>query len=144
MHACSDNLVTAQCSSSILDVARMMRDSHVGAVVVMNNESPHRPVGIVTDRDIVIRVVAFADQKTAVSIDQVMSTNLVYVPVSTGIQDAINLMSEHGVRRLLVRGPNQELRGIVSLDDLLPLVSGEISALAQTVAKGLLREEARK
>lgn len=144
MHACSEHLVTAQCSSSILEVSRMMRDQHVGAVVVMSNESPHRPVGVVTDRDIVIRAVAFADQKTMVTVDQVMSSNLVFVPVSASIQDAIHLMAEHGIRRLLVKGTNQELRGILTLDDLLPLVSGEMSSLAQAVAKGLLREETKK
>ncbi len=144
LHACSDNPVTAYQSTSIVEAARLMRDNHVGAVVVMSDASPHRPVGIITDRDIVVRVVAQAEQKTVVSLQQVMTTNLVFAPVSMSINEAIDLMREHGIRHLPVEGTDQGLRGIVSFDDLLPLVAGEITAMAQTVAKGLLREEAKK
>ncbi len=140
---CSDRLVTVQRSTSIVKAAQLMRDSHVGSVIVMSDESPRQPVGILTDRDIVLRVVAVADQKTVVSVGQVMSEKPVCAPETTGIFEAIQLMRDHGVRRLLVSRDDQKVKGIVSLDDLLPVFTDEMSSMANAIAKGLLHEEAK-
>ena len=144
LQACSPNVVTARRSTTIIDVARLMHDHHVGAVVVMDEGVPPRPVGIVTDRDIVLRVVALAQEKIVTLAEQAMSTELVMVPGSTGIQEAVQLMRERGVRRLLVTGEEEFLKGIVSFDDLVAVLADQMGSMAQTIATGMLREEKRR
>ena len=137
---CSSELITVPDSATIIEVAWLMREKHVGAVVVMTDTLPRRPIGIVTDRDLVIKVMAFADRRTFVSVDQVMSNNLAVSPGTTGIHEAIELMSERGVRRLLVVSENGDPKGIVSFDDLLLVMSQEMGAMAQAIVNGLMHE----
>ena len=137
---CSSELVTAPDSATIIEVAWLMREKHVGAVVVMTDTMPRLPIGIVTDRDLVINVMAFADRRTFVSIDQVMSTNLAVAPGSTGLHEAVALMSERGVRRLLVVSDNGDPKGIVSFDDLVLLMAQEMGSMAQAIVTGLMQE----
>ena len=70
---CTSELVTVRRSATIIDAAKLMRDKHVGCVVVLGDSLPSRPVGIVSDRDIVIKVVAFAQQQTIATIEKIMS-----------------------------------------------------------------------
>jgi len=138
---CSSELVVARASATVIEVANLMRTRHVGCVVVLGDEEPRRPVGIVTDRDIVIRVVACADRLSFSSIDQVMSRNLVYASGGTGLTEAVELMRDRGVRRLLVMGEHGEPKGIVSFDDLLLAMTQSMGTMAQSIVSGLLREE---
>lgn len=137
---CSGELVTAPDSATIIEVAWLMREKHVGAVVVMTDSPPRRPIGIITDRDIVIKVMAVANRRTFVSVDEVMSTNLVVAPGSTGIHEAVELMRDRGVRRLLVVGENGDPKGIVSFDDLLMVMAQETGNIAQAIVAGLMNE----
>ena len=137
---CSSELITVPDSATIIEVAWLMREKHVGAVVVMADTLPRRPIGIVTDRDLVIKVMAFADRRSFVSVDQVMSNNLAVLPGTTGIHEAIELMSERGVRRLVVVGENGDPKGIVSFDDLLLVMAQEMGAMAQAIVTGLMHE----
>ena len=137
---CSNELVSAPDSATIIEVAWLMREKHVGAVVVMSETTPRRPIGIVTDRDLVIKVLAFADRRTVSSVEEVMSGDLLVAPGTTGIHEAIGLMRDRGVRRLLVAGAEGEPKGIVSFDDLLILMAQETGNIAQAIVAGLLRE----
>lgn len=119
----------------------LMREKHVGSIVVMGDALPPRAIGIITDRDIVIKVVAFAKQQTILSVEQVMSKELVVSPGTFGVYEAMELMRDRGVRRLLVLSEAGEPRGIVSFDDLLLMISQEVGTMAETVANGLLHEE---
>ena len=141
MQICTREIVTVTLGTTIIEAARLMRDKHVGTVLVMSGTLPPRPIGILTDRDIVIRVVAFAGQQTILAVEQVMSTALVVAPGSTGVHEAIELMRDRGVRRLLVTGEDGELNGIVSFDDVMTLIAEELGGLAHSIAAGLLREE---
>lgn len=144
LQACSPNIVSVQRSTTIIDVARLMHEHHVGAVVVVDEGAPPRPVGIVTDRDIVLRVVALAQQRIITVAEQVMSTEPVMVPESMDTREALQLMRERGVRRLLVTGEERVLKGIVSFDDLVAVVADDVGSMAQIIATGLLREEKRR
>ncbi len=137
---CSSELITAPDSATIIEVAWLMREKHVGAVVVMSETLPRRPIGIVTDRDLVIKVLAFADRRSFGSIDQVMSTKLVVSPGTAGINEGVELMRDRGVRRLLVVDENGGPKGIVSFDDLLVVMAQITGNMAQTIVAGLLHE----
>lgn len=141
LQICTHEIVTVRPGTTIIAAARLMRDKHVGTVVVMSDMLPPRPVGILTDRDITIRVVAFAGQQTIVAVEQVMSTALVVAPGSMGVHEAIQLMRDRGVRRLLVNGEDGELIGVVSFDDIMMLIADQLAAMAHSIAAGLLREE---
>jgi CBS domain-containing protein len=98
---------------SIQNAARIMRDLDTGAVPVVDNG---RPVGILTDRDIVIRAVAEGGQLNR-PVRDIVSSDVVCVTPDMSTQEATDLMSEHQVRRLPVV-ENDRLVGIVSLGDL--------------------------
>ncbi|MCX7154382.1 MAG: CBS domain-containing protein [Proteobacteria bacterium] len=138
---CSSELISVPRSATIIEAAILMREKHVGSIVVMGDSLPPRAVGIITDRDIVIKVVAFAKQQAILSVEQVMSKELVVSPGTFGVFEAMELMRDRGVRRLLVLNEAGEPRGVVSFDDLLLMVSKEVGTMAETVANGLLHEE---
>jgi CBS domain-containing protein len=105
-----------QCVSpgdSIQNAARIMRDCDTGAVPVVENG---RPVGIVTDRDIVVRAVADGGQLNR-PVSEIVSGNIICASPDMSTHEAADLMSEHQVRRLPVV-ENERLVGIVSLGDL--------------------------
>jgi CBS domain-containing protein len=98
---------------TIQNAARIMRDEDTGAVPVVENG---RPVGMVTDRDIVVRSVADGGQVNR-SVREIVTTGVVCVTPDMSTREANALMSEHQVRRLPVV-ENDQLVGIVSLGDL--------------------------
>ena len=103
---------TVSLSDTIQNAARIMRDEDTGAVPVVENG---RPVGIVTDRDIVVRAVIDGQLNRPVS--EIVTGSLIAATPEMSTRDAANLMSEHQVRRLLVV-EDHRLIGIVSLGDL--------------------------
>ena len=104
---------TVSPSDSIQNAARIMRDEDTGAVPVVENG---RPVGIVTDRDIVVRAVA-EDGQLNRPVSEIVTTGVIAATPDMSTREAANLMSEHQVRRLPVV-ENDRLVGIVSLGDL--------------------------
>ena len=136
MHAgtiCIRTVVTAHPDETVEDAARRMAQYDVGTLVVMEN---HKPMGIVTDRDLVIRVLAQADVQKTCPLRTVMSTHLIRVPEHTPLEDALVFMRGYQVRRLLVVNDAEELIGIIALDDILALLGNEQAEVAD-----LLRRE---
>jgi len=118
-----------------------MRRYHIGAVVVVDAaEGAQSPVGIVTDRDIVVGVVAMNLDPRDLTAGDIMSDELVTVPEDYEVYEAMTRMREAGVRRMPVVNRNGALTGIVSLDDLLPLVAKELADLARLPSVGRKRE----
>ncbi len=122
-------LVTCTAAETAGDVARLMHERHVGSVIVVDEG---RPIGIVTDRDLVIRVMAEGWPLTRPA-REIMSQDLVTARVGEPIDHALYLMRHHGVRRLPVVDENGALVGLLALDDVLVLLSGEVSSVAETV-----------
>jgi CBS domain-containing protein len=114
----------------------MMRDQHVGAIVVLDGR---KPIGIVTDRDLAIRVLA-SNLAGDTLVKDVMTGDPVCAHEGPGLADAAQLMREHGVRRLPVVDAAGDLIGAVTLDDLLSLLGEELSSLAAAVGHERLRE----
>ena len=140
---CAPEFVTVPASASVREAAVAMRDHQVGAVAVTDPQAAGRVIGMVTDRDLVLDLLASGRPAEGQVIGELCHTDLAAVPVGTPIGEAVRAMQRRGVRRLLVTGHDNAVVGLVSLDDLLEAVAGELDALAGTLRAGLARERRR-
>ena len=136
---CNRDVVVVEKTESVRTAVNLMRQHHVGDVVVTETSSK-KPVGVLTDRDIVIEIMAEDVNIDAVSIGDVMSFDLVSVTEDTGLLDAIKLMRIKGVRRLPVLNKQGGLEGILSVDDILELVGEQLGDLVALVSKEISNE----
>jgi CBS domain-containing protein len=128
---CSRDVVMAERNSPVPELARLMREYHVGDVVVVDSAGTPTPVGIVTDRDIVVEVMAEGVPADSVTAGDIMSADVVTARENDGLWDTLRRMRSGGVRRVPVVDPEQgRLVGIISADDILELLSEELTALA--------------
>ena len=118
---CKSSVVTVQRATTLTDAARLMRERHVGCVVVTDAADGGRPVGIVTDRDIVVEVVAAGVDHRAVSAGEIMTAPLIVADEDEDALAALRLMRLRGIRRLPVVNKEGFLVGITTLDDLLDI-----------------------
>ena len=128
---CVRTVVTARPEESVEAAAKRMEQYNVGTLVVVDEK---QPVGIVTDRDLVLRVLAKEGAPKELTVQAVMTSKLVCVPEHTPLEDAMNLMRGYQIRRLIVVNDTKELVGILTLDDMLELLGEEQEAIA-----GLMR-----
>lgn len=140
---CKRDVVSIPDTTSLQEAARLMRQHHVGALVVTSasgaGASP-KVSGLVTDRDLVVDAMAQGLDASTTPVSKLVSDQPVAVPDTTGLSEAIDAMRRAGVRRLLVTTPNKRLAGIVSLDDLLGACAVDLHALSEAVLQGLERE----
>jgi CBS domain-containing protein len=118
--------------ASCKEAAQLMRDLGVGCVVVAEGR---RPVGLVTDRDVVVRVVAAGRDAGKVTLRDVMAGEPIFLGRERGLAQVIETMRDQGVRRLPVVDAEGMLEGILTLDDLLVLLADQLGGLAETVRK---------
>jgi CBS domain-containing protein len=139
---CSRVVVVAEPHTDLREAARLMRDHHVGALVVVEKrEGVARPVGIVTDRDIVVEVVAATGvTPESLTVRDVMSSDLVLARETDGVFEAVERMQDSGTRRLPVVSADGVLVGILTLDDVLRMLAGEMTALAIAAQRSVMRE----
>lgn len=131
---CNREVVIAERNMAVSDVAALMRDFHVGDVVVVDDLNGRRkPLGIVTDRDIAIEVVAMKVDPDGLKAADLMTRELVSVRESEGVFETIRHMRQKGVRRVPVVDDFGWLVGVVAMDDLLELLAEEIGELARLV-----------
>jgi CBS domain-containing protein len=139
---CNREVVFIHAQASVPEAARLMREYHVGDLVVIKEKTGKRvPVGIVTDRDIVLEVIAEGVDMDDVSVGDIMSDKLVTARESDGLLETIKLMRAKGIRRLPVVNDDNELVGILSVDDLINLLSEQIVDLARLIAREQDREK---
>ena len=120
--------------ASLGEVARIMRKDHVGDVVVTRPAaSGERPVGILTDRDIVIQVVAEDVPLSSLNAGDAMSRELVTVQDDASLVEAVSQMGQHGIRRLPVTDSDGLLIGVLSMDDVLAQAGALLDNLADVV-----------
>ncbi len=104
---------------SVIEVARVMEQHDVGIVPIVESQDTRRVLGVLTDRDIVLRVVAEGrDPNEVISVGDVMTNEIVSVSPDADVLHAEELMKEHQLRRMLVVDENGSLVGIVSMADL--------------------------
>lgn len=138
---CNRDVVVAEAATPVLEAAQLMRTHHVGNLVVVDSPANGaRPVGIVTDRDIVIEVVAAGASVEALTIGDIMSAEMVTVTEDTKLMDAIALMRTKGVRRLPVVDNKGMLAGILTVDDVIDLVAEQLNDLTRLISTEQRRE----
>lgn len=135
---CNREVVVIDRDSTVMTAAKLMRTQHVGTLVVVEKSS-HRgkvkPVGILTDRDIVIEVIAEEVDLNAITVGDVMSYELVTAKETDGIWDILQRMRVKGIRRIPVVNEAGELEGILAVDDLLELLAEEITDLSRLIKR---------
>jgi CBS domain-containing protein len=131
---CNREVVIVERDTTTSEAAQLMRQHHVGDVVVVEDRGGAKiPVGIVTDRDLVVEIMAPAIDQMAITVGDIMATELATVRENTGIFETIEYMRAKGVRRVPVVDKGGGLIGILALDDLLELLAEELLALAKLV-----------
>jgi CBS domain-containing protein len=112
---CKAGVVTTTPDTVVFAVAQMMSAQHVGSVIVVEE---HRPIGIITDRDIVTKVVAAGRDPKTVPVKEVMATNPSLININYDPLDVTKIMRARGLRRLPVVDEHRHLLGIVTMDDV--------------------------
>lgn len=139
---CNREVVVARRDTRLVEAARLMREHHVGSLVIVVDRAAERvPVGILTDRDIVVAVVAKELDPRSLTVGDVINAGgALVVREQDGLPDALRVMREKGVRRLPVVTKSGALAGILTLDDVLDLVAEELQDSVRTVRAERARE----
>jgi CBS-domain-containing membrane protein len=137
----SRNVISASRSSTLEEAAILMRDHHIGALLITEitteDESKRaHPIGILTDRDLVLQAIAEGMGPREATVGEVMTPALVTVSKTADIREAMVTMRQHGIRRLGVTEESGALIGVVSLDDIMEALGAELGTLA-----GIIRNE---
>lgn len=115
--------------------AQLMRDARVGAVVVVEEGVP---LGVVTDRDLVLRLIAEGRDPAEVELRAIMSRHPAFVSKERSLDDAIRTMREMGVRRLPIVDEHGRVVGMLSLDDVLMVLAAQLGFLGEAVRNELV------
>ncbi len=139
---CNRNVIIATRETSILELAQLMREHHVGSIIITEQQNAcNIPVGIITDRDLVIELLSKDIDTKSVSAGDVMSTDLTSVRESNHVYDTLKLMRGKGIRRMPVVNDENVLVGILTVDDLLDVVISELDDIVNIVAIEQKREK---
>lgn len=142
---CNREVVIVEKTESVREAINLMRTHHVGDVVVVEKSNDaSRPVGILTDRDIVIEILAENVDLEAVSVGDVMSYELQTVDEDVKLLDATKIMRTKGIRRLPVVDARGRLVGILAADDVLALIAEQLTDLVGLIVKEQLLESRRR
>jgi CBS-domain-containing membrane protein len=138
---CNREVVIAEKGLSVAETARLMRHYHVGDVVVVEElAGRRRPVGIVTDRDIAVEVVAAGLSPETLTAGDILGQDVAVVDEHEGVFETIRYMRDKGVRRMPVVDREGWLLGIITLDDLIELLAEEMGELTRLISAERHRE----
>lgn len=139
---CNRTTIIARKQDSVVETAKVMRENHVGSVIVVDDAGgAPTPIGIITDRDLVLEVIAAELDPETVTAGDLVASELVAAREDDSLWDTMQRMQAHGVRRMPVVDPQGHLIGIITVDDLLELLSLELNELTQVIAREHAREE---
>lgn len=142
---CNREVVTAEKDMSITEVARLMQEHHVGDLIVVENmNGRNRPIGIVTDRDLVIEVLAQMVPIDAIRVGDVMSYEIATVGENDELWETLERMRKLGVRRMPVVDAGGMLVGIITLDDLMELMAEAMGHIASLIRREIGTEARRR
>ena len=138
-------LDVARCSprTTVLEAAHLMRRHHTGDLVVVEDdgEERHSPLGVITDRDIVVEVLAQGADPATTLVSHVMRTPVVIANAHEDSSQVLERMRVHGVRRIPVVGDDGWLVGIVTADDMLKQLATDAHMLTEIVSKEQSKEQ---
>jgi CBS domain-containing protein len=130
---CVRSVATATAEETLRAAAQRMSEHAVGSLVVVDGKN--RPVGVLTDRDLMLRCVAEGGDADEVRVAQAMSTPVVTANEAMPIEDVLSQMSASGIRRVPVTDETGTLVGILALDDVLDLLSEEVTTIGRVLSK---------
>jgi CBS domain-containing protein len=134
---CRRKLVTVGERDDLTAAARLMRIEHIGYVIVVAPDpalpGAVRPIGVVTDRDIIVSVVARGADPQSLRVGDVMTRNPLVAQETSSVSGALRQMRSIGVRRLPVVDLAEHLVGVLSLDNVLDAVAGELLEMAGSI-----------
>ncbi len=134
---CSREVVFVTREATVQTAAKLMRSHHVGTVVVVDDLNGRQvPVGIVTDRDIVVEVNAVDLDPDVITAGDIMAPELATVREDEGLLQTVEIMRYKGVRRLPVTGGDGSLVGIVSMDDLFGALTEQLTEMTRILSRG--------
>ena len=138
---CVRDVVVIGKDESVREAAKLMREHHVGDLIVVEDKDGKRvPAGILTDRDLVVEVLALDVDIDAVSAGDTMSFELVTAKEDDDLQETLALMRENGVRRIPVINGEGVLAGILTVDDVIDVLAEELNDLTRLISREQLRE----
>ena len=138
---CRRDIVTIDAQRTLIEAARMMRDHHVGMLVVTCTDARGEQVcGIVTDRDLVVDALARMPLELDMEVGDLAHVDLTLIAETASLDQAVVAMQDSGVRRLLVTDGENHLSGIVSLDDVIEACAEQVGGLATIIRNGMDRE----
>ncbi|OGA60856.1 MAG: hypothetical protein A3G81_24070 [Betaproteobacteria bacterium RIFCSPLOWO2_12_FULL_65_14] len=140
---CARDVATLPRGATVQDAARLMRARHVGDVVIVGSADSGVPLGILTDRDIAIEVIGQGLAPAQTPVESAMSAPLLTLREDDGVLESLSRMAARGVRRAPVLDRAGRLSGLVSVDDLVPLLARELAKVSVLIRRGQ-RHEARK
>ncbi len=131
---CVRTVYTAATTETVRAAARRMAERDTGTLIVLDDE--RRPIGIVSDRDVMHRCVARGENADEIRVGELMTSPVNSVREDTPIEDALRQMADHRVRRLAVVDEKQCLVGILALDDVLELLAEESATIGRLLGRG--------
>ncbi|UCG72295.1 MAG: CBS domain-containing protein [Chromatiales bacterium] len=138
---CNRDVIVMTPKESVVDAARLMREHHVGSIIVADKPDGERePLGMLTDRDVAIEIVARDVAPDAVTVGDAMSQDLLVLTESEGLLDGLRRMRERGIRRAPVVNQHGGLVGIITLDDILEIVAEQLFDVVNLMNRGQRRE----
>jgi CBS domain-containing protein len=141
---CRRAAVTATADTTLAVISRLMRSQHVGSVVVVDTTAEGKPVGIVTDRDIVLEVVAQGLDPLTITAGEIMTAAPVVAQGDDDVWWALKVMRDRGVRRLPIVDSTRRVTGVIALDDVMQHVGTTMSDIAQLIGSERLAESAHR
>ena len=134
---CNRSVVVAPKTEMVVDAAKRMRTSHVGDLVIVENRGGrHVPIGVVTDRDIVVGALACdPDHIGSLLISDMMNPEVVTAQERESIETALKKMQEHGIRRLPIVDGAGTLVGIVTMDDVLQYLTDQQNQMLALISR---------
>lgn len=134
---CVRNVVCGSRDMPVVDAAALMRHRHVGDIIVIDQVGDKRvPVGIVTDRDIVVEVVAAGLDPKLIKLGDLVLGPLTTIEESASYAETVRQLAIKGVRRMPVVDAAGGLVGIITLDDMLRQLAGPLAALSEVAGRG--------
>jgi len=138
---CNRIVTVAERNLSLVQAAQLMRDHHVGSLVVVDETGAGRMVvGMLTDRDIITAVIAQEVDPATLRVEDVMTSDVVTALEEDSLMDVLGLMRRKGLRRLPVTSADRVLQGLITLDDLLAILSEQLRAMVLAIEAEQLRE----
>lgn len=128
-----EEVVTISPDTSVQEAAQGLRGNNVGCLVVVQEG---KPIGILTDRDVALRVVAAGSDPSTTPVARAMTPRPVVLEEELGLFEALEIMKDRGVRRFPVVDRYGNLSGFFTLDDVLYLIGLELSAVARIIDQG--------